>query len=42
MELGGKVSISCAKTGYYANIEFLTKVIEICKTFNHVYIILVI
>lgn len=25
MELGGKVSISCAKTGYYANIEFLTK-----------------
>lgn len=25
-EMGGPVSIVCAKTGYYANIEFLTKV----------------
>ena len=26
MELGGKISLNCAKTGYYAQIEFLTKV----------------
>jgi hypothetical protein len=25
-EMGGKVSIDCEKTGYSANIEFLTKV----------------
>ncbi|KAK2164135.1 hypothetical protein LSH36_68g05061 [Paralvinella palmiformis] len=25
MEMGGKVSVTCQKTGYYANIEFLTK-----------------
>lgn len=25
IELGGEVTIQCAKTGYYANIEFLTK-----------------
>lgn len=28
-EMGGEVTVSCAKTGYYANIEFLTKVIHI-------------
>ena len=26
-EMGGEITISCAKTGYNANIEFLTKVI---------------
>ena len=26
IELGGKITITCAKTGYYANIEFHTKV----------------
>ncbi len=25
-EMGGQVSITCAKTGYYSNIDFLTKV----------------
>lgn len=25
IELGGTVSITCQKTGYYANIEFITK-----------------
>ena len=25
VELGGAVTISCNKTGYYANVEFLTK-----------------
>ena len=25
MELGGAVTISCSKTGYCANVEFLTK-----------------
>ncbi|CAK9289754.1 unnamed protein product [Gordionus sp. m RMFG-2023] len=25
IELGGKVTITCSKTGYFANIEFLTK-----------------
>lgn len=25
-EMGGQVSVSCAKTGYSSNIEFLTKV----------------
>ena len=25
VELGGSVSITCAKTGYSANVEFLTK-----------------
>lgn len=27
VELGGKCSVNCAKTGYSAEIEFLTKVI---------------
>jgi hypothetical protein len=26
MELGGSVTISCAQTGYSANIDFMTKV----------------
>ena len=26
MELGGKINVTCAKTGYYSNIEFHTKV----------------
>lgn len=25
IELGGSVEIKCAQTGYYANVEFLTK-----------------
>lgn len=25
-EMGGQVSITCPKSGYYSNIEFLTKV----------------
>jgi hypothetical protein len=31
--MGGKVSIDCEKTGYSANIEFLTKVCFIEKFF---------
>lgn len=33
-EMGGKVSIECEKTGYTANIEFLTKVRMRNKHFN--------
>jgi hypothetical protein len=32
MELGGKVSIHCAKTGYSAEIEFKLKVKTLKKT----------
>jgi hypothetical protein len=28
-EMGGEVTIQCAKSGYNATLEFLTKVIEI-------------
>jgi len=26
IELGGKIEITCAKTGYHATVDFLTKV----------------
>jgi len=35
MELGGKVSIECVKTGYSAEIEFKLKVILIFFSFKY-------
>lgn len=32
MELGGKVNITCEKTGYHTELEFKLKVMKSCKT----------